>query len=114
MNKTVSKLLVFMVLSSGMVIALPASAAAALRAGRIAFEANSCSSCHEASTSTIGPSLKDIAKRYKGKPAAAELAQRIRAGSGGRWGEVPHPAYEGIDEADALQIAKWILGGAPR
>jgi len=114
MNKIVVKLLAFVVLSSGMVIAPPASAAADLRAGRMAFDANSCSSCHEANTSTIGPSVKDIAKRYKGKPVAAELAQRIRAGSGGRWGEVPHPAYEGMDEADALQIAKWILGGAPR
>jgi len=96
MNKIVSKLLFYVALSFGMIIALPASAAADLRAWRIAFDANSCSSCHEANTSTIGPSLKDIAKRY------------------GRWGEVPHPAYEGMDEADALQIAKWILGGAPR
>lgn len=114
MNKNVSKLLVLAALSAVSVIALPASAAADLRAGRMGFDANSCSSCHEASTSTIGPSLKEIAKRYKGKPVAAELAQRIRAGSGGRWGEVPHPAYEGMDEAQALQIAHWILGGAPR
>lgn len=114
MNKIISKLLSFVALSSGIVIALPASAAADLRAGRMGFDANSCSSCHEVSTSTIGPSLKDIAKRYKSKPVAAELAQRIRAGSGGRWGEVPHPAYEGMDEAEALQIAHWILGGAPR
>ncbi len=108
------KLLSLTVLPAGLAIAIPASAAADLKAGRVAFDANSCSSCHEASASTIGPSLKEITKRYKGKPVTDELARRIRAGSEGRWGEVPHPAYEGMEEADAVQIAKWILGGAPR
>ena len=91
-----------------------AAAGAELKAGRAAFEANACGNCHQASESTIGPSLKDIARRYAGKPVATAVAQRIRAGSEGRWGGPPHPAYEGMDEADALAMAKWIPGGAPR
>ena len=114
MNQTIIKLLAVAALPTGMALALPAVAAGDLKAGRSAFDANSCSSCHDVSASTIGPSLREIAKRYKGKPVAAELAQRIRAGSEGRWGGVPHPPYEGLAEGDALLIAHWILGGAPR
>ena len=110
MTNKINKLIALVAIS----VALPASAASDMQAGRIAFDSNSCSSCHDGSVSNIGPSLKAITKRYKGKPVVGELAQRIRAGSEGRWGEVPHPAYEGLDEADALRIAKWILGGAPR
>ncbi len=113
MNKRMTKLIASALLALDMTMALPV-AAADNRAGGIAFDNNSCGSCHAASTSTIGPSLKDIAKRYKGKPVAAELAQRIRAGSEGRWGGPAHPAYEGLDPADALLIATWILGGAAR
>lgn len=114
MNNKFIKLISMAILPLGMALVVPASAAADLKAGRAAFDASSCGSCHHASATTIGPSLKEIARRYHGKPVAAELAQRIRAGSAGRWGEVPHPAYEGMDASDALLMATWILGGAPR
>jgi cytochrome c551/c552 len=114
MNQAMITLPVIAALAAGSVLALSSASAADLKAGQSAFDANSCSSCHALSASTIGPSLKDIARRYKGKPVALELAQRIRAGSVGRWGGVPHPAYEGLDENNAVIIAKWILGGAPR
>lgn len=114
MNKAITQLLVIAAQAAAIALALPSASAADLKAGQAAFDANSCSSCHERSANTIGPSLKDIARRYKGQPVELELARRIRAGSAGRWGGVPHPAYEGLEPADALIIAKWILGGAPR
>ncbi len=114
MKTKISKLASLSILAVCTAICLPAGAAEGLKAGQAAFDANSCSSCHDSSATTIGPSLKDIAKRYKGKPVAAEIAQRIRAGSEGRWDGPAHPAYEGLDENDALLMAKWILGGAPR
>jgi cytochrome c551/c552 len=114
MKNKINKLASLLALAFTVAFSLPASAETGLRAGQALFDANSCSSCHDSNATTIGPSLKDIAKRYKGKPVAAEIAQRIRAGSEGRWGGAPHPAYEGLDENDALLMAKWILGGAPR
>lgn len=113
MNIKINKLLVGILLSVGLLLALPASAAD-FKAGRAAFDANSCSSCHQTAASTIGPSLKEIAGRYKGKAVATDLAQRIREGSEGRWGGAAHPAYEGIEQAEALLMAKWILAGAPK
>jgi len=98
-------------------IAAPAVQAAMnavdINAARAAFDANTCGSCHEVKRHGIGPSLKEIAKKYKGKTGAAEIAQRIRAGSEGRWGGAPHPAYEALDEKEALLLATWILNGAP-
>ena len=83
-----------------------------LDAARASFITAGCSSCHSITGSAAGPSLKAIAKRYKGKPAASELAQRIRSGSQGRWGDLPHPAMESLDEQEAARMAEWILGGA--
>lgn len=83
--------------------------AAPVNAGQQLFEGNTCSSCHDATTRTVGPSLSEIAGRYKGKKVVAELAGRIRNGSQGRWGDMPHPAYEGLTLQEASMLAQWIL-----
>ncbi len=84
-----------------------------ISAAQAAFMNNGCSGCHSATDTLVGPSLKDIAKRYKGKKAEAEVADRIRTGSSGRWGEGMHPANESIEPDDAKLLMKWILNGAP-
>ncbi|MCF6309325.1 MAG: c-type cytochrome [Sulfurimonas sp.] len=43
---------------------------AVLDKGKSIFEAKSCVLCHKPETELIGPSLKRIAKAYKGKQAA--------------------------------------------
>lgn len=83
-----------------------------LRAAREAYLNQGCSSCHAVSGDLAGPSLKAIAKRYKGKNVTAELATRIREGSSGRWGDLPHPAVA-VTPAEATLMARWVLAGAP-
>lgn len=80
-----------------------------MNAAKQAFINNSCSSCHDASTTIIGPSLNEIGQRYKGKKVADELATRIRNGSEGRWGTTPHPPYEAMTSQEASMLAQWIL-----
>lgn len=80
---------------------------------RETFDSYGCASCHQRAESLVGPSLKDIAKRYKGKKVAAELATRIREGSNGRWGDMPHPAIDLLGPAEADLLARWMLSGAP-
>ncbi len=80
---------------------------------RAAFDTYGCASCHQPAEKLVGPSLKDIAKRYKGKKAGGEIANRIREGSEGRWGDMPHPANAALEPADAELLAGWILSGAP-
>jgi len=83
-----------------------------VRAAKTLFQSSGCTSCHDATESAAGPSLKAIAKRYKGKPVVTELAQRIREGSQGRWGDLSHPAIEYLTPTDASMLAEWILNGA--
>lgn len=101
-------------LSVAALAALPAAAMAGPSSqAKSVYEANGCASCHATSEKTVGPSLKAIARRYKGKPVSAELAHRIKAGSKGRWGDMPHPVIESISDSDAALLARWILQGAP-
>lgn len=79
---------------------------------RAIFDNNGCASCHQPAEKLVGPSLKDIAKRYKGKKAVGEVAARIREGSEGRWGDMPHPAIAALEPADAELLSGWILAGA--
>jgi len=83
-----------------------------VRAAKTLFQSSGCTSCHDATESAAGPSLKAIAKRYKGKPVVTELAQRIREGSQGRWGDLSHPAIDYLTPTDASMLAEWILNGA--
>ncbi len=83
-----------------------------LRAAREAYVNQGCSSCHAVNEPMAGPSLKAIAKRYKGKNVTAELATRIREGSSGRWGDLPHPPVA-VTPEEATLMARWVLAGAP-
>ena len=102
-------------LIAGLVLAGAVSDSQALdkAKARAVFDNNGCASCHQPAEKLVGPSLKDIAKRYKGKKVATEVATRIREGSAGRWGDMPHPASDLLAPADAELLAGWILSGAP-
>jgi cytochrome c len=82
-------------------------------AAKSAFSGNGCANCHDASLQGVGPALKEIAARYKGKKVSAEVAKRIAEGSEGRWGQMAHPPYAGLDSSEAALLARWILAGAP-
>lgn len=74
---------------------------------------NACTACHAATKKMVGPAYQDVSKKYAGqKDADVMLATSIKAGGSGKWGPVPMPAQAGLSDADALALAKWILGGA--
>lgn len=75
---------------------------------------NSCTACHAADAKLVGPSFKDIAKKYGGRAGAAVyLAGKIRSGGNGVWGAIPMPAQT-LSEAEASAIAQWLTNGVPR
>lgn len=92
--------------------------AAASRAGAAEdlAEANGCTGCHAVDRALVGPSLTDIAARYRGKPEArAALVETVRNGGKGHWtsvtGGVPMPPYSGrLSQADTEQLVDWVLG----
>jgi cytochrome c len=72
--------------------------------------AKNCLGCHAMGTKVVGPSFKDVAKKYAGdKEAAASLATKIRQGGGGVWGAIPMPANTQVNEAESKKLVTWIL-----
>ena len=69
-----------------------------------------CLACHQIDKKVVGPSYKDVAAKYAGdKEAPGKLAQKIMKGGSGVWGPVPMPANPQVSEAEAKQLAAWVL-----
>jgi cytochrome c len=68
-------------------------------------------SCHQIEARRVGPPFKAIAQRYSANATAMApvLARKIRSGGKGTWGQVGMPAMSQVSEAEALQLANWIL-----
>ena len=70
-----------------------------------------CMACHAVDKKLVGPSYKDVAVKYAGQAGAADkLAAKIVKGGSGVWGAVPMPANPQVSEAEAKQLAAWVLG----
>jgi cytochrome c len=88
--------------------------AAAVTAPALADQAlaasKNCMACHAMDKKLVGPSYKDVAKKYAGqKDAADKLATKIMKGGSGVWGAIPMPANPQVNEADAKKLAAWVL-----
>jgi cytochrome c len=69
-----------------------------------------CMACHSMNNKVVGPSFKDISKRYSGqKGAEDQLVQAVLKGGSGKWGAVPMPANGQVSEAEARALVKWVL-----
>ncbi|MBS3912585.1 MAG: c-type cytochrome [Hydrogenophaga sp.] len=90
------------------------AAMAAIAAPAIADEAlaksKNCMACHAADKKLVGPSYKDVAKKYAGDAKALDmLATKIIKGGSGVWGAIPMPANPQVSEADAKKLSAWVL-----
>jgi cytochrome c len=90
------------------------AAMAAIAAPAIADEAlaksKNCMACHAADKKLVGPSYKDVAKKYAGDAKALDmLATKIIKGGSGVWGAIPMPANPQVSEADSKKLAAWVL-----
>jgi len=69
-----------------------------------------CLACHTVDKKLVGPAYKDIAAKYANdKDAAPKLAKKVREGGVGVWGQIPMPANPQVNEAESLQLVKWVL-----
>ena len=70
-----------------------------------------CTTCHVVKgAKTIGPTYADVAKKYAGqKDVEAKLADKVKKGGQGVWGQVPMPPNAAVPEADTKVLVKWIL-----
>lgn len=63
---------------------------------------NGCATCHDATKKKMGPSVKDIAAKYKGNAGAVDtIVANLKAGKG-------HPQAKASD-ADLKAIVAWMI-----
>lgn len=78
--------------------------------GKSLMDASDCAACHQQRDQSIGPSYLAIADRYALDPKAADmLADKIINGGAGNWGQVAMAAHPVISQAEAKQMAEYIL-----
>ncbi|MEO8537214.1 MAG: c-type cytochrome [Betaproteobacteria bacterium] len=68
-----------------------------------------CTVCHGIDKAIVGPAFRDVARRYRGKPAAARmLINKVQKGGSGSFGPVPMPP-QAVSAKDLETIVDWIL-----
>ena len=73
-------------------------------------KAKNCMSCHAVDKKVVGPSYKDVAKKYAGNAgAAATLEAKVKKGGSGVWGTVPMPPNPAVSDADIKKLVAWVL-----
>lgn len=84
--------------------------ASAEQTGLDLARSKNCMSCHSVNNKVVGPSFKDVAKRYAGQAdAESKLVTKVMKGGAGAWGMVPMPANAQVTEAEAHQLVQWVL-----
>jgi len=74
------------------------------------FKKQNCFACHAANSKLVGPSLAEIAIKYKNQPTSeAMLTEKVIKGGAGVWGAIPMPAQNQLSTADSQALVKWIL-----
>lgn len=91
-------------------IALAATVAALpARADEALAKKHNCLTCHQIDKKVLGPSYKDVAKKYKGQNVAAQLEQKVKKGGAGVWGQIPMPPNAAVPEKDIHDLVEWVL-----
>jgi cytochrome c len=69
-----------------------------------------CAACHAIDKKVIGPAYQDVAAKYKGdKDATAKLADKVKKGGVGVWGQIPMPPNTQVSDGDIKDLVSWIL-----
>jgi cytochrome c len=103
------KILIAIAALAGLCAGNAVHAADAAKAKQLAQKYN-CLACHAEDKKLVGPSYKDVAKKYKGDAGAeAKLMEKVRKGGAKVWGPVPMPENTKVSDADLKTIVAYIL-----
>lgn len=100
-----------------MKLALALCAAALVTAGTAQAQSatdllkkHACVACHANDKKVVGPAYNEVAAKYKSDAkAAAALADKIKKGGAGVWGQVPMPPNANVPDADIKTMVAYIL-----
>lgn len=76
------------------------------------FQKENCTACHAQNAKLVGPSVVEVAAKYKGNADAMNLLMaKVKNGGSGVWGAIPMPAQAQLSEADRKSLVEWMLAG---
>lgn len=94
----------------GMITAAALMAAGTASADQALAQKSACLACHAVDKKVVGPSFKEVAAKYKGDAgAAAKLAEKVKKGGSGVWGQVPMPPNAAVKDEDIKTLVAWVL-----
>jgi cytochrome c len=65
---------------------------------------------HGLSTKVVGPAYKEVAAKYKGDAAAADmLVAKVKNGGVGTWGQIPMPPNAHVSDDSIRTLVEWVL-----
>ncbi len=74
---------------------------------------HNCLTCHGINNKIVGPGFNEIAAKYKSdETASVKLAEKVKKGTSGTWGEIPMPAQSTVSDVDVKVLVNWILKGS--
>lgn len=91
--------------------ALFAAGASQAQSAEELLKKTGCTACHANDKKLVGPAYKDVANKYRGDAkAAATLAEKVKKGGTGNWGQVPMPPHPQVSDADIKTMVTYVLG----
>jgi len=76
------------------------------------FKKENCSACHAPAAKLVGPSIEQVAAKYKGQADAVQkMMLKVKKGGAGAWGAIPMPAQDQLSDADNRALVEWMLTG---
>jgi len=111
MSKFVRPQTVLTTLTFALVAAAPAWGADDAKAQALARKSD-CLKCHAVDKAKDGPSFKETAAKYKGKPdgeqkVTAQITTKPKVKVGDK--EEEHPAVKSTDPAEIKNLVEWVL-----
>lgn len=77
------------------------------------FSQNNCAACHAANNAMVGPSIKQVADKYKELPDSwVMLESKVKQGAVGAWGSIPMPPHPQVSDDDIAVMVKWMITGS--
>ena len=91
-------------------MALTVTATTAMADAVALATAHTCLACHAIDRKVLGPAFKDVAAKYASRKDAVDyLTKKIKSGGAGVWGPIPMPAQAQLSDAQATELARWVL-----
>jgi S-disulfanyl-L-cysteine oxidoreductase SoxD len=73
---------------------------------------HACVACHAMDQKSVGPSVKEIAGKYRLKDGSEpNLIAKVKAGGAGAWGDIPMPPQAHISDDELKILVHWMLTG---